>query len=342
MGSSEQGKPKKTKRARLGRGLSSLVDTNPIKVDAAIDAGGAGDLGVTPPSPTINTNETQTSVGGRVLELAIDEIRTNPNQPRRVFVESELQALAGSIQAHGLMQPVVVREIPGQDGYELIAGERRLRASKIAGQSTVRAIVDDADEHRSAELALVENIQRADLNPIERAMGLRQLMDRYGGTQQQIADRMGMSRSAVANHLRLLDLDEGTRTLVSDGALSLGHAKVLLSCENGELRGDLAQQAAAESWTVRELEHALHNVGSTPQSREGNDGDGAAVSSPAHPDRVGSVLRDLERTLSEHLGTRVTLKTNRQGTKGRVQIEFYDLDQFDGLLSRLGISESDR
>ncbi|MFG0314742.1 MAG: ParB/RepB/Spo0J family partition protein [Phycisphaerales bacterium] len=326
MGTADKKQPKKTKRARLGRGLSSLVDPAPLKVEA-------------PNSPVSeqNTDNTGQSVpqgpvedGARVLELPTDEVRANPNQPRRVFDEEALGVLAESIRTHGLMQPIVVRK--ADEGYELIAGERRWRATKLAGLNTIRAVLDEADDERSAELALIENIQRADLNPIERAMGLRQLMDRYGSTQQQVAERMGMSRPALANLVRLLDLEPDLQEMVACGSLSTGHAKVLLSVDDPAQRRTLAQKAADLNWTVRLLEaecqQLLRQPAESTTSEETQD---------QHPDRVSSVLRDLERSLSEHFGTNVMLKTNRQGTKGRVMIEFYDLDQFDGLLSKLGI-----
>jgi ParB family chromosome partitioning protein len=204
--------------------------------------------------------------------------------------------------------------------------------------TTIRAIVDDADDERSAELALIENMQREDLNPIERALGLRQLMDRFGSTQQELSDRIGMSRPGLANLLRLLDLGDDLQALVATGVLSVGHAKVLLSCHDETQRSKLAHDAIEQGWTVRALEQAIASAGSVvPASPETAGAGEQGAHAVLHPDRVGSVLRDLERSLSEHLGTRVTLKTNKQGTKGRVQIEFFDLDQFDGLLAKLGV-----
>lgn len=339
MGSTEKGITKKTKRARLGRGLSALVDAAPIKVDPSLDVVQSGGETISPPA---NPNNLQTNnqyvAKDRVIEVALDRVSVNPNQPRRVFESQALESLAASIRAHGLMQPIVVRAGEGAGAYELIAGERRLRAAKLAGMTTIRAIVDEADDERSAELALIENMQREDLNPIERALGLRQLMDRFGSTQQELSDRMGMSRPGLANLLRLLDLGDDVRALVASGVLSVGHAKVLLSCHDENQRSTLAHEAIEQGWTVRALEHAIASAGSVDAvppdiAREGEQG----ANSIMHPDRVGSVLRDLERSLSEHLGTKVTLKTNKQGTQGRVQIEFYDLDQFDGLLAKLGV-----
>jgi ParB family chromosome partitioning protein len=330
MGATDKKQSKKSKRARLGRGLSSLVDAAPISVESAGTQGGL--------KTERFTNNALADHGRQVIEIPLDIIEPNPHQPRRVFDQDALDTLAHSIREHGLMQPIVVRLRPGDDRYELIAGERRWRAAQLAGLETIRAIIDEASDERSAQLALIENMQRTDLNPIERAMGLRQLLDRFGATQQRLAERMGMSRSGLANLLRLLDLDPDTQQLVAEGSLSVGHAKVLLSCEDASARATLAQQVIEQGLTVRDLEDLIANRAET--------GDGGALeprkqtqeASPVHPDRVGSVLRDLERSLSEHFGTKVTLKTNRLGTKGRVQIEFYDLDQFDGLLAKLGIA----
>lgn len=339
MGSTDKGSTKKTKRARLGRGLSALVDAAPIKVDPSIGIEQPS-RETTEPTASPNTSQTFNSVDAkdRVVELELDRVSVNPNQPRRVFDSEALESLAASIRAHGLMQPIVVRAGAGAGVYELIAGERRWRAAKLAGMTTIRAIVDDADDERSAELALIENMQREDLNPIERALGLRQLMDRFGSTQQELSDRMGMSRPGLANLLRLLDLGDDLQALVASGVLSVGHAKVLLSCHDETQRSALAHDAIEQGWTVRALEHAIASAGSVDPASPETARVGEQGAHPVmHPDRVGSVLRDLERSLSEHLGTRVTLKTNKQGTKGRVQIEFYDLDQFDGLLAKLGV-----
>lgn len=337
MSSTDKKSTKKTKRARLGRGLSSLVDTGPIKVDLAETPQ------ETESKQSTNDAGSRDSVdrsGERVLELKIDRVVPNPHQPRRVFDEEALTDLAASIKLHGLMQPIVVRASQDADTYELIAGERRLRAAKIAGLDTIRAVVDDANDHRSAELALIENMQREDLDPIERARGLKHLMDSFGGTQHEVAQRIGISRSGLANIVRLLELEPEIKQWVSEGALSMGHAKVLLSCEDGSHRVGMATQAIADEWSVRELESRITSDQRAASSENADNG-GSDAPAVAHPDRVGSVLRDLERSLSEHLGTQVVLKTNRQGTKGRIQIEFYDLDQFDGLLSKIGIhSES--
>ncbi len=336
-------KKKKTKRARLGRGLGALIDQ-----------GSSAQVNIDLQTPQErnseqNTNEYTNPHGldadaslERVLELDVHDIVANPHQPRRSFDEDAIASLAESISTHGLMQPIVVRLAKDRQGYELVAGERRLRATKKAGLGTIRAVFSDADDERSAQLALVENIQRADLNPIERAMGFAQLMDRFGFTQQQLADRMGMSRPAVANTMRLLELDSDVRELVSSGALSLGHGKVLLSCDDAQRRHALALQCVAEQWTVRLLETKIAREQSSQREVSPAGGATADAHSSVKHDRLASVLQDLERRLSEQLGTRVSVSTNSKGSKGRIIVEFYDLDQFDGLLERFGVSnESD-
>lgn len=332
MGADTEKTKKKTKRARLGRGLSALVDSGPVaSIDLDTDQSYTDQIPKITPIVGAITPDTGYE---RVLDIPLGEIAPNPHQPRRDFDEDSLQSLAQSIKTHGVMQPILVRKASSGGGFELIAGERRLRAAKLAGLSKIRCVLDEADDARSAELALIENIQRADLNPIERALGLRELMDRFGSTQQQLADRMGMSRSGLANSLRLLDLGDDIRSMISSGQLSTGHAKVLLSCEDEVRRNELAAQCAEENWSVRELETRCAIQDAKPTS---SIGETPRVEGPA-PDRVRSVLRDLEKQLSEQLGTRVTLKTNLKGTKGRIQIEFFDLDQFDGLLARMGVS----
>ncbi len=300
--------------------------------------------------------------GERVVELAVGLIGVNRDQPRRVFDEEALGALAESISAHGVMQPIVVRRVEGGSGrqgsphpgplpggeggrgdgqvvegdaieYELIAGERRWRASKLAGLGVVPAIVRDVDDVTSAQLALIENVQREDLNVVELAEGYRALADRYGMTQEKISKAVGVSRSSVANVVRLLELPEEVRVLISGGALSSGHGKVLLSLGSPEKQRKFAARAIKEGWNVRLLERAIND-----ENGEQNLGKLPDVSGKKDDERALSVLRDLEVRVGEQLGTRVRIKTDKSRQKGRVVIEFYDLDQFDGLLGRLGVS----
>jgi ParB family chromosome partitioning protein len=259
-------------------------------------------------------------------------VSANPWQPRQRFDEGSLEGLADSIRRSGLMQPIVVRPAPadeatgGRVGYELVAGERRWRAAQIAGLERVPAVVRRLSDVEAAEWALVENLEREDLNPIEQGWALRRLMERFGLTQAQVAERVGLERSSVANLVRLTELDEETAGLVASGRLSAGHAKVLLSVTDGPARASLARRAVREDWSVRRTEREV----------------GALLAASARrmplPERyVSPAGADLERRLSEHLGTRVRIATDRSGKSGRVIIEFYGLDQLDGVLEKVGV-----
>ena len=341
MSASEKKSSKKTKRARLGRGLGALIDQGSGGV-VAVDATSSVESVQRTNNLAVGNKATEAAApisdDQRVHELPIDAISPNPHQPRRVFDDQAISVLAESIKHHGLMQPVVVRRGTEAGCYELVAGERRLRATREAGYTTIKAILQEADDQRSAELALIENIQRADLNPIERAMGYKQLVDRFELTQQQLAERMGQSRSGVANLMRLLELDSAIQDHIARGELSTGHGKVLLSCESINVRSELALQCIEQGWTVRELEKYVTERSEVTDTKSVENN--VILETPQNNghDRVTSVLRDLERRMSEQLCTQVTLKTDPTGTKGRIQIDFYDLDQFDGLLTRLGVA----
>ncbi|MCA9304118.1 MAG: ParB/RepB/Spo0J family partition protein [Phycisphaerales bacterium] len=309
---------KRTRRSRnkLGKGLSALVDASQPSVRLESDLDRA-------PAPHREPGTVD------VVPILLSDIYPNKNQPRKYFDEESLGELAASIKSAGLMQPIVVRP-RAAGGYELIAGERRWRACGIAGLERVPAVVHDVDDRRSAEWALIENIQREDLNAIEKAKGYRKLIEKFGLTQQEVGDRVGASRASVANIVRLLDLDDTVQEMVIDGRLSVGHAKALLQCADTQYRLILANTASGEGWTVRALERAASN----PRPKETPTGDKPS----AERERVALVVSDLERQLGEYLGTRVRIASSTDGTKGRVQIEFYDLDHFDGLMSRMGFS----
>jgi ParB family chromosome partitioning protein len=216
----------------------------------------------------------------------------------------------------------------GPDGcHELIAGERRWRAARQAGLSSIPCIVRDVDEQTAAELGIVENVQREDLDAIEKADAFQRLQAEFGLTHQEIADRVGWTRAAVTNQIRLCDLDAESGGLVLCGDLSGGHARVLLSVAEIEHRVAMAKQAIADGWSVREMERRVRAVAE-------RGGSTTSTKSKETPRRAH--LDDLETQLSDYLGTRVRIAANRAGNKGKLQIEFYDLDQFDGLLQRFG------
>jgi len=296
----------------------------------------------TPADSIQNTNKPHTSSGPELIEAPVESIRPNPHQPRRTFDDVALAELAASIQADGVMQPVVVRRVEG--GYELVAGERRLRASKRAGLTHIPAIVRTVDDQTSAELALIENLQRADLNPVERAGAFKALIDRHGLTQAQLGMRLGIDRAVIANHLRLLEMGDAILEMLSDGRLNYAQARALAGIEDEAARLALAERVIEEGWSARAIERHLSGTDEagqdSPLSNITNDinppaSRGASVANITQT-RARAVLDDMEKRLSEHLGTRVAIKTDRSGQKGTLTISFFSLDEFDGLLERLG------
>lgn len=333
--------PAKNLRRRLGRGLVSLVSA-PVHVDLQ-----KADL-ITSDEPstskvrvhsemTAHQSSTdkhtphQDDPGLRIILLA--DVRPNPRQPRQDFDQESLKALASSISKSGMMQPIVVR--PDRiGGYQIIAGERRWRASQMLGLSRIHAVVRDVDDKTAAQFSLVENLQREDLNPIERAEAFQRLVDEFGLMHQEIAESVGLERSSVTNHLRLNELDDFSKDAVRAGRLSLGHAKTLLALTNIERRRALAGQAVQQAWSVRELERRVK------ESLEAAAGGSIEAGTGAEPATLKSAtvhphMADLEKRLSEHLGTKVRLRAGRTKGSGKLVIDFYNLDQFEGLMNRL-------
>ncbi len=229
------------------------------------------------------------------------------------------------------MQPIVVRAA-GDGTYEIIAGERRWRACGIAGLETVPAIVREADDRKSAELALIENVQRTDLNPIERANAFRTLMAKFSMTQSDVADRVGLDRSSVANLIRLLELPGDIQNMIADGALSAGHGKMLASVADDSQRRKLVERIMTEHLSVRQTEKAVRDLVKQAQASEGDAG-------TSSPDRDTNI-RDLETKLGEHLKTRVRIDVSSGGDKGKLILEFYDLEHFDGLMRAMGFESN--
>ncbi|MCP4759356.1 MAG: ParB/RepB/Spo0J family partition protein [Planctomycetes bacterium] len=326
MGTKKSASKKKgAKKRRLGVGLSGMIGA-PVQVGVAEPtAEPAGSRGGLVGGVVSSSTEPESGFVG----VLVGEIRPNERQPRQAISSSSLEPLVASIRLAGVMQPIIVRP-RGADGlYELVAGERRWRAASQAGLDRVPAIVRDIDDQTAAEWAIVENVQREDLDAIERADAFRRLQAEFGLTHAEIADQVGMTRSAVTNQIRLCELDEGSRTLVKQGALSGGHGRCLLGVAKIEHRLDLAKQAIEGEWSVRELERRVRGL--TPRAK-------VAKSVEASPDSARAHLDDLERQLGEYLGTRVQIHTGRKRDRGKLAIEFYDLEQFDGLLTRLGFS----
>lgn len=287
------------KRDRLGKGLGALLG------EYLGEEGAAG--------PGLQT---------RTLRIA--EIAPNPYQPRREFAEEDLADLTASLRENGLLQPIVVRPAPegGAASWELVAGERRWRASMRLGWTEIPAVIRAVDDRTLLVLALVENLQRAQLSPLEEAEGYQRLADEFALTQQQVAEIVGKERSTVANALRLLQLPASVRQLLKDGALSAGHARALLGLENDRRIADTARQAAAEQWSVRDVEAHVKRArepGSRPAARQ----------KPQEPTE-----RLLEEELQRVFGTEVKIRRSR-GRNGRVEIPFFGLDDFDRIYERL-------
>jgi ParB family chromosome partitioning protein len=256
--------------------------------------------------------------GGGVAELPLSRIERNPQQPRASFDDDALGELAASIAVHGVLQPVVVRELAGGD-YELVAGERRVRAARIAGLATIPAIVREADPERSLELALIENLQREGLNPVEAARAYRELIDRFGLTHDGVARQVGKSRVAITNALRLLDLAPETLQAIGEGRISEGHGRALASISVPELQRAILQVVVDRRLSVRETEELV---------RRRRD---ESVRMPAAPGALSHDLRDLEAQLRGMLATKVGIVRTRRG--GRLVIDFYSDEELDRLYS---------
>lgn len=254
---------------------------------------------------------------GDVVMLRTSFVEPRRDQPRKNFDREQLQALANSISEHGIIQPIIVTE--GNNGYySIIAGERRWRAAKIANLPEIPAIIRNYDELQIAEVALIENLQREDLNPIEEALGYKTLMDKFSMTQDKVSERVGKSRSNVANMLRLLSLEDEIKTMLAENRLSMGHARALLSLPEGASRIEAAKKIADEGLTVRAVE-ALAKEEAPPKKTKKTE--------------KTSVYPDVERTLSEKYGTKVRIKGNR---KGKIEIEFYSVKDLTRLVDLLG------
>ncbi|MBN8551539.1 MAG: ParB/RepB/Spo0J family partition protein [Caulobacterales bacterium] len=279
----------------LGRGLSALLS------EAGADAPDA-------PPPSAPT------------DIPIELIRRNPEQPRRTFTEAELESLTTSVKERGVLQPILIRPAPDGDGYQIVAGERRWRAAQRASLATIPTVIRELDDRQVLEIAIIENVQRADLNPIEEALGYRSLIERFGRTHEGLGEIVGKSRSHVANTLRLLSLPDGVRVHVEEGRISAGHARALLTAEDAE---GLAQRIIDEGLSVRQVEALAKGPAQTPPRANGR-----RETAERNPD-----IAALERDLADSLGLKVDL-ADKNG-KGALTLRYGTLEQLDELCRRL-------
>ncbi len=295
------------KHIGLGRGLNALIKDAPAA-------------------------ETGKAAGQGVTRIPLNTIHKSPWQPRRRFDAGALADLVQSVRERGLLQPLLVREV--ENGYQLIAGERRFRAAQEAELTDVPVIVLEASDRDALELALIENLQREDLNPIEEAEGYQSLIDKFGLTQEQIAERVGKGRATVANALRLLSLPDPVRAMISESRLSTGHAKVLLGVDIPREQELLADRAAKEGLSVRTLEKIVEKL-KKPTRKTRSD----------HSDIPASHLQHLTDELHARFGTSVRITPSRtlangKKVRGRIEIDYYSPDDLDRLLVILGLTES--
>ena len=271
--------------------------------------------------------ENTTESGSGAVELKISELEPNREQPRREFDEKAMAELADSIAQHGLLQPLLVRPLFG-GGYQIVAGERRWRAARMAGLSEVPAVVREMSDHEVMELALIENLQREDLTPLEEANGYQTLLDKYGMTQEEVAKTVGKSRPAVANALRLLHLPEAIREMVERGELSAGHARTLLSFPDEASMLEAAKKAVEQGLSVRELERMAKKAAEAQKEGE-----------KPRPTRRIPYFDEVELSLHEHLGRKVRVAGNK--TKGTLQIEFYGEEDLQRLMASISFREEE-
>lgn len=293
----------KPKKERLGRGLAALIGQNVSEQPE-----------------------------GAIQEIELEAIVPNPFQPRREFSEDELEDLSRSIRENGLLQPLLVR--PSQTGrgrtrYQLVAGERRLRAVRLLEWERIPAVIREVDDQTLLVLALVENLQRQNLNPLEEAEGYQVLSEEFGLTQQEIAQSVGKDRSTISNMLRLLGLPPSIRKLLDGGALSMGHARALLALDDSVRAGELARRAASEGWSVREVERRVRKVMTSEEKEEGEE---ETARRPGTPRREGPVLDALEEEIRTALATRAEIRRKKTGS-GRIVIPFHDDEDFERLFA---------
>ena len=291
----------KKKSHGLGSGLNVLIpQNNPPKANSE--------------------NENEAAVD---FMVPISKVEPDREQPRKFFNEDALQELADSIKQYGVFQPLLVQK--EKDYYKIIAGERRWRAAKIAGLKEIPVIVKELSDQEIAEIQLIENIQREDLNPIEIAEGYRQLIDKYGFTQDELAEKISKSRTAITNTLRLLKLDERVRQMIVDELISTGHARAILSIEDSDKQYEFAQKIFDEKMSVRDVEKAIKNMQKDPKVKKDNQ---------KIDKKTEAIYHSLEENMKQIMGTKVTIQA-KNGNQGKVEIEDYSQDELDRIINMI-------
>ena len=291
----------KKKSHGLGSGLNVLIpQNNPPKANSE--------------------NENEAAVD---FMVPISKVEPDREQPRKFFNEDALQELADSIKQYGVFQPLLVQK--EKDYYKIIAGERRWRAAKIAGLKEIPVIVKELSDQEIAEIQLIENIQREDLNPIEIAEGYRQLIDKYGFTQDELAEKISKSRTAITNTLRLLKLDERVRQMIVDELISTGHARAILSIEDSDKQYEFAQKIFDEKMSVRDVEKAIKNMQKDPKVKKDNQ---------KIDKKTEAIYHSLEENMKQIMGTKVTIQA-KNGNQGKVEIEYYSQDELDRIINMI-------
>ena len=300
----------------LGKGLDALFGDAEVTLQSRAEKNSKNeDEKTEDPKQKIEKNE---RTGGGIDYIDINDIKPNSNQPRKTFDEDKLNELAASIEEHGLIQPLVLRK--AEKGYEIVAGERRWRAARKIGIREIPCIVRELTDEENMLLAIIENMQREDLNPIEEAEGIRQMIETYGLTQEEVSKSVGKSRPYIANSLRLLRLPETVRKYVEDGSLSTGHAKAIAAVSDEKKQIELAEVAIRDGLSVRQLEKLAQQ-------------DKSGVKTRSRVKQKTADVKRVEEDLKNALGTKVTL--NQKGKKGKIEIEFYSKDELERLIELL-------
>lgn len=310
----------KSKRPHLGRGLEALL--GPINLNPTTKEQDDS-------YPEISKYPIDRDLSKLKSELSISNLRPNPFQPRKFWNDGDLHDLSESIKQNGVIQPILVRPAE-EEKYEIIAGERRCRAAQLAGLITIPVLIRQATDEQMLELALVENIHRADLNPIERANAYKNYLQSFSLNQTEAAQRLGEDRSVISNYLRLLELPQDLQEMLIENQLSMGHARAILALQDDTVKRKLANRAMTGRLSVREVERLVRKIIQRGQE------------SPTQKKEKAAYIIDLENQLQTILGTKVRIETNKRGQKGRIIIDYYSLDEFERLTEKMGLANPDR